>query len=147
MQLRVGIFLFSIIIVGAVLAGYAGGFIGGKPPLPKVTADGDRIPVSQSSYCWGNTCADYMDAKSMLEDKLKTAVSPGTAINISYKGVLRFDPNQLHVTQQDSDGSFSEVKLDGKTFSAPMEPGVYYYAVSGWWKRGSSSGVFALEVE
>lgn len=147
MQLRVGLILFAIIIAGALLAAYAGGFIGGKPPLPKVTAGGDRIPVSQSSYCWGNECADYADAKSMLEDKRKTAVAPGATIKIAYKGVMRFDPNKLHVTQQASDGSFSEVKLDGKAFSAPKEPGLYYYAVSGWWKQGSSSGVFAIEVK
>lgn len=146
MKLRSGLVLFAVLIAGALFVACSrGGFIGGgKPPLPKVTADGISIPVTQSSYCWGNTCADYADAKSMLKDQLKTVIGPGTEIRIAYKGA---DPRELHVTQQTSDVSFGEVKPEENSFSAPIEPGIYYYAVSGWWKGGSSSGVFAVEVK
>ena len=146
MKLRSGMIIFAVLIAGALFVACSrGGFIGeGEPPLPKVTADGISVPVSQSSYCWGSKCADYADAKTMLQNNNKTAMRPGTAIKIAFKGA---EPRELHVTQQTSDGTFGEVKPEGNSFSAPTEPGIYYYAVSGWWKGGSSSGVFAIEVK
>ncbi|MFC5531371.1 hypothetical protein [Cohnella yongneupensis] len=115
-----------------------------KPPLPKVSAGKVNIPATQSSYCWGNTCADYADAKSQLEGKKPTAVPPGSEIKISYSGTK---PKTLIANLQTQDGQFTDVTVQGNLIVAPTEAGIYYYNISAWWKRGSSSAAIVIEIK
>lgn len=115
----------------------------GDPPLPRVTAGKTKIPVSQNSYCWGNKCADYADAKSQLEEKEPTVVAPGSELTIRYTST---DPKSLHASMQTADGTFTETELRDNIIIAPSEPGIYYYAIHGFWQRGDSGGTFKIEV-
>ncbi len=115
----------------------------GDPPLPKVAAGKTKIPVSQSSYCWGNKCSDYAAPQDQLADKTPTIVEPAARIKITYSGSK---PKKLNVSRA-GDGGFTNVPIEDGAIQAPIEPGVYYYMVSAWWKRGDSSGAFAIEVK
>ncbi|WP_027085113.1 hypothetical protein [Cohnella panacarvi] len=130
--------LFLLVAIAALVAGC----MFGDPPLPKVAAGKTKIPVTQSSYCWGNKCADYAAPQDQLKDETPTIVEPGSDISIRYSGSK---PKTLSV-RRSGDGSFTDVPVEDGAIQAPTEPGVYYYLVSAWWKRGSSSGSFVIEV-
>ncbi|MFD0670591.1 hypothetical protein [Cohnella sp. GCM10027633] len=116
----------------------------GDPPLPLVAAGKTKVPVTQNSYCWGNKCADYADAKSQLEEKKATTVPPGVELKIRYSGS---DPKTLQASMQTQDGTFHGAEIKDGVVKAPLEPGVYYYAIHGFWKKGDSAGTFKIEVK
>ena len=130
--------LLLLMAIATLLAGC----MFGDPPLPKVTAGKTKIPVTQSSYCWGNKCVDYVAPQEQLKDMKPTIVEPAANIKITYSGSK---PKTLNVSRS-GDGSFTDVPITDGAIQAPAEPGIYYYLVSAWWKRGSSSGAFVIEV-
>lgn len=131
--------LFILIAVAALLAGC----MSGDPPLPKVAAGKTKIPVTQSSYCWSTTCTDYAAPQDQLMDTTPTVVEPGVDIRIAYSGSK---PKSL-IVNRSGDGSITDVKVTKNTIKAPTVPGIYFYLVSAWWKRGSSSGAFVIEIK
>ncbi|MBM7565209.1 hypothetical protein [Paenibacillus sacheonensis] len=57
-----------------------------SPPQPLVTANGKAVQVYQSSYCWGDECADYVSAEEMLQDKKKDAIAANATFTFQYEG-------------------------------------------------------------
>lgn len=139
--MRLGTKAFILALISMLLLA---GCMFGDPPLPRVTADGNKVPVSQNSYCWGNKCADYVDAKSQLQEKTPVVVAPGTEMKVRYSGS---NPKTLQANMQTEDGTFHEVDIRDGIIAAPSESGIYYYGVHGFWKRGSSTGTFKIEVK
>lgn len=121
-------------------------------PLPKVISGNTKVPVSQSSYCWGNLgCADYVGGKSMLKGKTPTVVTPEAKMKISFD--YKPGPTEINV-QQFQDNKTSEVPIKDGYIIAPKENGVYYYGISAFWKtddgkfsKGDTSSVFIIEVK
>lgn len=135
--------MIAMVVVLSVLAGCSVG----KPPLPVIKAGKTQITAYQSSYCWGNTCADYPDPEAMLKDDPATVVTSGADVSITFKN----SPSTMTV-QQFKDGKPTEVPLAKGKLTAPTEKGVYYYGVSAWWGRGklskgSTSVAFAIEIK
>ncbi|MFC5405441.1 DUF3221 domain-containing protein [Cohnella soli] len=135
---------------------------GDKPPLPSVVAGQTAITVMQSSYCWSgqavngqvkSECADYASPAGMLKDKPTTKVAPGATIEFAF-ATKPPTASETHVSLFETDGSVVDVKLDGDSFVAPTEPGIYYFGLSVWWMKdvekriseNSSSYAFAIEV-
>jgi hypothetical protein len=122
------------------------------PPIPKVFSEKTKIPVTQSSYCWGNLgCADYVGGKTMLKGKTPTVVTSEAKIKISFD--YKPEPTQLNVQHFQNDKTI-EVPLKDGYFNAPKEKGVYYYGLSAYWKtkdskysKGDTSSVFVIEVK
>ncbi|MDT3426605.1 hypothetical protein J2Z22_002131 [Paenibacillus forsythiae] len=61
-------------------------------------------------------------------------------------------PNQINLVRFTKEGQ-SEIVMEGDSFMAPLEQGVYYYGVSAYWKSedgmysaGDTSSVFKIEV-
>ncbi|MDQ0111130.1 hypothetical protein [Paenibacillus harenae] len=144
-SLRAALTLIATAMVLSVLAGCSVG----KPPLPVVKAGKTQIKAYQSSYCWGNTCADYADPESMLKDEPAIEVSSGADISIAFKN--RSKPSTMTV-KQFKDGQPTDVPFAKGKITAPTEKGVYYYGVSAWWRKGklskgSTSAAFAIEIK
>lgn len=131
------------LLIMAAIAALLAGCMFGDPPLPKVAAGKTKIPVTRSSYCWVNKCVDYVAPQEQLEDNTPTIVERGANIKITYSGSK---PKTLSV-KRSGDGSFTDVPVANGAIHAPTEPGIYYYLVSAWWKRGDSSGSFVIEVK
>jgi hypothetical protein len=124
----------------------------GSPPLPIVVSMNTKVPVSQSSYCWGNLgCADYVGGKLMLKGEIPTIVTSEANIKISFD--YKPGPTELNV-QQLQENKIIEVPLKDGYITAPKENGVYYYNISAFWKTddgkfstGDTSSVFVIEVK
>ncbi len=127
----------------------AGG-LGDSPPQPQIRVEGKGISVYQSSYCWTDTCVDYISPVDMLKEKHKEQVEADAQLT------YQFDvesPTEVSLTQHHN-GAIVRVALSGNTFQAPNEAGIYYYSLSARWlkdiekrvSRGSSDYVFVIEV-
>jgi hypothetical protein len=123
-----------------------------SPPLPNVTSEQTRIPVVQSSYCWGKSgCADYAGGKTMLKGITPAAVTSEADIKVSF--AYKPEPNELSIQQFDDDKT-TQIPLKKDSFSAPKEKGIYYYGISAFWTtddgkylKGDTSSVFVIEVK
>ncbi len=124
--------------------------LGGSPPQPLIKAGEKTIKVYQSSYCWGNKCADYISPEEMLKDKHKEQIEANT--NITYKFDVK-KPTEVTLTRFHN-GNLTQDALSDDSFQSPQEAGIYYYSLSAVWLKdkesriteGSSSYVFVVEV-
>lgn len=125
--------------------------LGGTPPQPDVNVvNGESIQVYQSSYCWGNTCADYVGPEEMLKDKEKETVTAHATIKFKFEGK---QPTEISLSKSHN-GAHSQEIISENSFQAPTEKGTYYYSLSATWLKdkekriseGSSSYVFVIEV-
>ncbi|NQX58037.1 hypothetical protein [Paenibacillus qinlingensis] len=125
--------------------------LGGSPPQPSVNVvNGEAIKVYQSSYCWGNTCADYVGPEEMLKDKEKEIVMALATIKFRFEGK---QPTEISLSKTHN-GAHSQETITENSFQIPEENGVYYYSLSATWLKdkekriseGSSSYVFVVEV-
>ncbi|AZN39879.1 hypothetical protein [Paenibacillus albus] len=112
-----------------------------------------EIPVTQSTYCWGNRgCADYAWGKMMTRGIEPTSVEAGANIHIRLEDVPV--PSELIAQKFLDDNTYETVTLVDGVFKAPSSAGVYHYGVSAYWKtedgkysKGDSSVVFVIEVK
>ncbi|MCD9025918.1 YobA family protein [Cohnella silvisoli] len=133
------------------VASQEGRELGATPPQPLIKAGEKKLAVYQSSYCWGTGCADYVGPEEMLKEKPKEQVEPGATITFAFENVKQ--PTEIYVSRSAS-RAVTQEKLDGSSFAAPKEKGIYYYSLSAWWMKdkekriseGDSSYVFAIEV-
>ncbi|REE70473.1 hypothetical protein A8990_13027 [Paenibacillus taihuensis] len=122
-------------------------------PVFVVTTGETVIPVTQSTYCWGNRgCADYAWGKMMTKQIEPTIVEAGSTIHIGLEDVAA--PSILNAQQFLDDNGYEIVKLADGAFKAPTARGVYHYGISAYWKtddgkysKGDSSVVFVIEVK
>ncbi|SDT24083.1 hypothetical protein SAMN05444162_3524 [Paenibacillaceae bacterium GAS479] len=134
-------FILAVVLFSACSVSVLGG--DSEPPIPQISSEsGGSIKVFQSSYCWGNTCADYAAPDSMLKNNEPDIVQRGEELAASFPGK---DPKEIGLT------SFREQKLEkssnkGLTFQMPDKPGVYYYLLSVSWASGDSAS-YAFKVK
>lgn len=124
--------------------------LGNTPPQREVNVNGESIQVYQSSYCWGNTCADYIRPEEMLRDKEKETVIANATIKFRFEGkqLTEIDLSEYH------NGEQTQVTISENSFQAPKEKGAYFYSLFATWLKdkekriseGSSSYVFVIEV-
>ncbi|TVX98007.1 DUF3221 domain-containing protein [Cohnella terricola] len=128
--------------------------LGIKPPIPVIRSEDVSLTIYQSSYCWDKgtvgECRDYVAPAEMLKEKAKDRVKAGA------KMIVRFDskpPTEVYLSLS-HDGVITQYDMDGDSFLAPKEPGIYYGSISATWlvdkekrvSEGSSSYAFAIEV-
>ncbi|OXM12985.1 hypothetical protein [Paenibacillus herberti] len=134
--------ILAVVLFSACSMSVLGG--DSEPPLPQISSESGIIKVYQSSYCWGNVCADYAVPDTMLKDNEPDIVQKGEELTASFPGK---DPKEIGLTL------FRENKPEkssnkGLIFQMPDKPGVYYYEFSGRWASGdSASYAFKVEVE
>lgn len=122
--------------------------------LPKltVTAHDRKVEVVQGSYCWGymgtSKCVDMIGPPELIKHhNIKpTVVKPGEEIRIKYNKKPQNGDVNVDIWHEDIDQTKNAFDKD-KKIHAPKEEGVYVYVASSRWKQGSSSQVFAIEVQ
>lgn len=145
--------VFSIVMLLSACKsdkGFSEPQLGNSPPQPEVSVNGESIQVYQSSYCWGNVCADYIGPEEMLRDKEKQTVMANAIIKFRFEGK---QPTKINLSKFHN-GTHSQETISENSFQAPEEKGAYYYSLSATWLKdkekriseGSSSYVFVIEV-
>lgn len=120
--------------------------------LPKATVKGSggAIKTAQGSYCWDtltvNKCVDKIGPIELIQfNKIKpTIVKQSDKITINYNQKPFKDSI---VVEYWNDDSVAKVSIKNNQIVAPKKKGIYVYHLSGRWKQGSASQVFAIEVK
>ncbi|WP_217587472.1 hypothetical protein [Lentibacillus saliphilus] len=153
-QLTIGVVLLVVgILTGCQLIG--GGdspLSGNQPPEVYVKISNEKHPTMLGTYCWSGECVDTVGPVELLKGQAPLPVQPGEPITLG----MNFSPkpNELHLLQI-KDGKETEVDIANNRFTAPTEPGVYYYSYGVWWMDAEEENVahgdafyaFAVEVE
>jgi hypothetical protein len=119
------------------------------PPKPVVLSEGEEIPIVQGTYCWqkmiNNECVDKIPPPEIIANKkiVPFPVLPQSEIKISFK---KPPIDGIEVEMEINGEEIEQIKIEGNVFSAPKEKGIYIYSISGRWAKGSSSYIFAIEV-
>ena len=132
---------FLLLVVIPLLSGCQfAAHIGMDPPTVQIQTATETFQATQSSYCWGNKCADYIGPEEQMDEKTGYIVQPNERITI------QMDYQQQKVTDVyvalAQNGKYTDIALIDDQFDAPGEQGEYIYTVSYWWedlKEGSSS--------
>ena len=126
------------------------GLFSTDPPKAIITAEGKKVEAAQGSYCWGGalrySCVDMISPPELINfEKLKpVAVSPKSKVKIEFE--KEPDDSSLTVNRWVGNVDAESVSVNGNTFIVPEEKGVYVYAVSASWEKGSSGYAFTIEV-
>lgn len=114
-----------------------------------VTASGQKAEVVEGSYCWNSflraQCVDkvYTSAHHMASSAKVKKVLPGEVIEIHYPRQPRTIVELMEWKNEDRG---TEISLEENQFSAPQEPGMYFYSIQSDWIRGDGIHAFRLEV-
>ncbi|QSB47891.1 hypothetical protein [Parageobacillus toebii] len=120
-----------------------------KPPVPDISASGQKIPVAQGSYCWKAfitlKCVDwaYAPPAKVGDVHEPVEVAPHSKIAIHFEK----EPVSLSVKRRMNEGKEINVKMIGKKITAPSESGMYVYHLMASWKQGDGSYVFRIKVK
>lgn len=129
---------------------------GEGPPKATIQAGGRTYETKLGTYCWstssGGKCVDAVGPEQLLKGKQPITVKPGA--EIAFKIDYEPQPNEFHLSQI-SGSDYADVPLEGQTFRAPSQPGLYYYTYGVWWKdpkdprvsNGDAFYSFALKVK
>lgn len=143
---------FRIIIVIVILVigiYFSLSFINSGPPSPKITAGKKDIPIAQGSYCWNSLfnrrCVDMVSPLEIIKHEgLKpVAVSPKTKLKIEFRNEPKKNTLGANIWIKNKT---ENVKLNDQILTVPEEKGVYVYDIYAYWKKGSSSYAFVIEV-
>ncbi|MFD1884438.1 hypothetical protein [Paenibacillus wenxiniae] len=138
------------------------------PSLQVRAADHTKIPVAQSSYCWGNKgCADFVGGAAMLKGQSLPAIKAGASVQLHFPYTPA--PSMVELTQYPirasedtstihvhsiADHPPMPITLHDGAFQAPHKAGYYYYEFNADWMSadgehatGQTSFVFGFQVE
>ena len=134
------IFLLLLVVIPLVSGCQFAAHIGMDPPTVQIQTATETFQATQSSYCWGNKCVDYIGPEAQMKENAGYIVQPNERITI------RMDYKQHKVTDMyvalAQNDRYIDIALINHQLNAPLEPGEYIYTVSYWWKdlkEGSSS--------
>jgi hypothetical protein len=146
-----GKWMFISIVVFLLLTGFiVYNFMNAKPPMPNVKSEGnENVPVLQGSYCWKGfmsaSCVDMVEPFMMNDIKI-VPVKPEEEITITFKKEPLKEMKTVEIWKKGSNDSEAASMMAGNIILAPLEKGVYAISTHNYWKRGSSSQVFFIEV-
>jgi hypothetical protein len=142
--------IFILMVVGVCsLGAYFFMTASSKPPAPDVSAAGQKIPVTQGSYCWktffSKKCADWAYASPLKIGNVHepVEVAPHAKIKIHFEK----EPVSLSVEQRSNEGKVKNIKVKSKKIIAPSKSGVYVYHLMANWKQGDGNYVFRIKVK
>lgn len=146
------LFILWVLII-STLVGCSNTEMSGKnPPMVNVHIGEETFETTLGTYCWKNKCVDKVEPVELLEGKKPLKVEPGATITF----VMDYNPkpNEFHLLQI-NEGHENEIVIDGDSFTAPTNKGVYYYSYGVWWmddqrenvSNGDAFYSFSLEVE
>lgn len=152
------IFLYLVVLFGLTISGCSNTneMSVGKPPKAYIEIDNKKFETTLGTYCWqGNgkiECVDTAGPVELLEGKKSIKVESGE--NITFVMDYESKPNKCHVVQM-SNNKKTEVMVKDNHFTAPTQPGVYYYSYGVWWmdekeenlSHGDAFYAFILEVD
>jgi hypothetical protein len=141
--------VFFVLVL--LLTGFIGySLINRNPPMPSVKTEGNNdVPVRQGSYCWSGIlngkCVDMVEP-FMMSNRKAVPVVPGEKITITFNKVPREKSETISTWKEGADGPEDVPLLNGNTYLAPNEKGVYAISTDNVWRRGSASHLFFIEV-
>jgi hypothetical protein len=144
---------FRIVIVLIILVigiYFSLSLINSGPPSPTITAGKKHIPTAQGSYCWNSLfngrCVDMISPPEIIKHEgLKpVAISPKTKLKIEFR--KEPEKNTLGANLWMRNSKTENVKINGQILTVPEEKGIYVYDIYAYWKNGSSSYAFVIEV-
>ncbi|MGO1059183.1 hypothetical protein ACTL32_08660 [Planococcus sp. FY231025] len=122
-----------------------------EPPTPEVTINGEKIPTTQGSFCWGGImfaqCVDfiYTSPLDMAQKHVPTKVFPDEKIEIDFdKEPLS---ESMKVEQWIDENNIKNIVLKNDSITIPEEKGVYVYHIQSRWKQGDGNYAFSIEVK
>jgi hypothetical protein len=134
------IFFLLLVVIPLVSGCQFAAQIGIDSPTVQIQTATETFQATQSSYCWGNKCADYIGPEAQMKEEAGYIVQPNERITI------QMDYQQQKVTEMHAalvqHDEYTNIALTNHQFHAPLEQGEYIYTVSYWWKdlkEGSSS--------
>ncbi len=151
-------FLYVVALFGFTLMGCSNTneLAVGKPPNAYIEIDNKKFETKLGTYCWQgdgkSECVDTAGPVELLEGKKPIKVKSGE--NITFVMDYEPKPNKFHVVQI-SNNKETEVIVTDNRFTAPTQPGVYYYSYGVWWmdekeanlSHGDAFYAFVLEVD
>ncbi|WP_339171524.1 hypothetical protein MKY51_09890 [Solibacillus sp. FSL R5-0691] len=143
--------VLSSLLAVVVLVGGMYVAINSAPPKPVLTIENKTVEVAQSSYCWNGLlktqCVDMISPPDLIEHHKITpvVVSPGADVKIKFH--RKPLENTLTASIWSSNNEITNAPLNENVLSVPNEKGFYIYSLSAYWKKGSSSYVFVIEVK
>jgi hypothetical protein len=120
-----------------------------KPPALDVSAAGNKVPVTQGSYCWKTffsaKCVDWAYAFPLEMGNVHelVEVAPHSEIEIHFEK----EPISLSIKQFSCERKVKNVKRKNKKMTVPSESGEYVYHLKANWKQGNGSYVFHIKVK
>lgn len=115
----------------------------GSPPAAFVHAGEQTEEMVLGTYSWDGRIVDAVGPVDLLEDKNPIIVKPKETVTFSVDSEVEPNSTSLEVI----DGEIiKEISLDGDSFTAPAEEGIYYYSFGALWEEKDAFYAFALEV-
>jgi len=119
---------------------------GSHPPTLSAQVDGVGVPAVLSSHCW-KSCADY----PLPEDHLRAEgyKPPVVKAESSLKLAFSTAPQEWSLDRWQG-GKLQHVGTQRgmpQSILMPTKAGVYTYAISGDWTKGSAMYIFQVEIE
>jgi hypothetical protein len=144
---RIPVYIIVLLLLSSF---FVYNYLNAKLPMPNVRAEGNiNIPVKQGSYCWdgfmSGECADMVEP-FMMSDKKIAHVKPEEEITITYDRKPLKESKIVTLWTKNKSEPEDALLMVGGIFIAPREQGVYAVSTHGFWKQGSASHVFFIEV-
>lgn len=96
-----------------------------------------NIQTIKHIYCWDSEACPEYKFLPKVEDVPLTKVDPGQLVKIRFPN----DPKPTSIQVFVKSISQRIYATDEVAFSAPTQPGTYFYSVMVTWKRGNKTGV------
>jgi hypothetical protein len=129
---------FAILMIAGLcsLGAYFFATASSKPPVPDISASGQKIPVAQGSYCWKtfftSKCVDweYAPPAKVGDVHEPVEVAPHSKIAIHFEK----EPVSLSVKRRMNEGKEINVKMIGKKSLRQVKAGCMFIIL---WRAGN----------
>ena len=138
--------ILALVVCAIGFLGFMTLSIPDKPPMPKITYQGESVRVLQGSYLWKTFFkgveAEYPIPPELVANIPPTIVSPESNLKVTFD----YEPNDIGVMLWTKTGSH-DYNIDHKTVIMPEDKGIYVFEIKSKWNQGDSIYAFKIKVE
>ncbi len=117
-----------------------------KPPIPKLTYQGEPVKVIQGSYGW-TTFTKGVQAESPIPPELVKNIIPTSVVpQANLKVTFDYKPNGVDLMLWTKAGPRG-YNIDHNTIIMPEDKGIYVFEIKGEWDQGDSIYAFKIKVK
>jgi len=135
-------FIGLLVIFSFLLAG-----CGGKPPMPSLSVNDQKIDYEPGSYFSKSLVKTvHSDAAAppfLVKDKEPQTVAPEATLSIKFSK----KPKKIVISEWKDDKEINPTEIKNKTFQLPKEKGTYIYSIRSEWSNRSGTYAFVVKVE